>query len=626
MKIWPIRPDRGAQGRTEMPGAISAETARLLPLLIPVTATAAATVVAAAAVFAASAPSMSVLAGVLALTVAAAFVEAHPVPIEGISSDGVSLAAVFIVGAAVVYGWAAATLLAFVAHLVVKYIRRQPPIRTAYNSAVYALGGAAAGGAAALGALALGDMDAGVAGLLVQVVAASAAFYAVNIPLVAGIISLWSGEPFVVILRRSFAWTAVPFSIMASVSLMLAVLWERSPFLATALVGPLVAIALYQRSVYSALRAMRLALTDPLTGLGNHRHFHERLQHDLGKAQEEGFALTLCLLDIDNFKLINDRFGHPAGDRVLAQVAARLRQGGEAFRLGGDEFALLLPRRDEHEGLAVARSVLERVAETDTQFADSISMSAGVATYPQHGVERAELVRVADSALYLAKEQGKNTVRVYRPDVIELAELRRLAEGPDRAARLRAAASLAHAVDARDAYTGSHSYMVGELAARVARRMGLDAEAVELTRLAGSLHDLGKLAIPEEILRKPGPLNEAERLVLERHPQIGHRMLDSLGVEPVASWVLHHHERWDGDGYPERKSGAEIPLGARILFVADAYDAMTTDRVYRGRLTHDQAMDELARCAGTQFDPEVVVAFTAEFDKPRLELVASDGT
>ena len=177
-------------------------------------------------------------------------------------------------------------------------------------------------------------------------------------------------------------------------------------------------------------------------------------------------------------------------------------------------------------------------------------------------------------------------MRVYRPDVIELAEPRRLAEGPDRAARLRAA-SLAHAVDARDAYTGSHSYMVGELAARVAKRMGLDSESIELTRLAGSLHDLGKLAIPEEILRKPGPLNEAERLVLERHPQIGYRMLDSLGVEPVATWVLHHHERWDGHGYPEQKAGDDIPLGARILFVADAYDAMTTDRVYRGRLSHD---------------------------------------
>jgi diguanylate cyclase (GGDEF)-like protein/putative nucleotidyltransferase with HDIG domain len=574
--------------------------------------------VAAAVTFSASTPSLAVLVGVLALALAATFVEAYPVPIEGISSGGVSLTAVFIVGAAVIYGWAPAVMLGFVARAAIELLQRRPAIRLVYNSSVYALGGAAAGAA-----VAVVGQPAGVSHLFLDVLGAAAGFYGVNILLTAGIIARWSREPFFPLLKRSIYCTAVPFSIMASVSLMLAVLWDRSPLLATALVGPLVAIALYQRSVYSALKAMRLALTDPLTGLGNHRHFHERLQHDLDKAQEEGFALTLCLLDVDNFKQINDRFGHPTGDRVLAQVAARLRQGGEAFRLGGDEFALLLPRRDEHEGLSIARSVIERVADTEVEFGGTLSMSAGVATYPQHGVERSELVRVADSALYLAKEQGKNTVRVYRPDVIELAELRRLAEGPDRAARLRAAASLAHAVDARDAYTGSHSYMVGELAARVARRMGLDGEAVELTRLAGSLHDLGKLAIPEEILRKPGPLNEAERLVLERHPQIGYRMLDSLGVEPVATWVLHHHERWDGNGYPERKAGGEIPLGARILFVADAYDAMTTDRVYRGRLSHDRAIAELERCAGTQFDPEVVAAFQAEFDQPRrLELVA----
>jgi diguanylate cyclase (GGDEF)-like protein len=618
MKLRSIRSSVGASGDAVRPG-VSRETARLLPLLVPVTLAALAALVAAAVSFAVSDPTMGVMGGVLALAVAATFVEAHPVPIDGIASGGVSLTAVFIIGAAVIYGWAPAVMIGFIARATIELIQRRPAIRLAYNSAVYALAGGAGGAAAAL----VGS-HAGVGGLFVEVILAGIAFYAVNILLTAGIIARWSGDPFLPLLKHSVYWTVVPFSIMASVSLMLAVLWERSPFLATALVGPLVAIALYQRSVHSALKAMRLALTDPLTGLGNHRHFHERLQHDLDKAQEEGFALTLVLLDIDNFKTINDRYGHPTGDRVLAQVAARLRQGGEAFRLGGDEFALLLARRDEHEGLSIARSIIERISENEVEVGEVLSMSAGVATYPQHGVERSELVRVADSALYLAKDQGKNTVRVYRPDVIELAELRRLAEGPDRAARLRAAASLAHAVDARDAYTGSHSYMVGELAARVARRMDLDTEAVELTRLAGSLHDLGKLAIPEEILRKPGPLNEAERLVLERHPQIGYRMLDSLGVEPVATWVLHHHERWDGQGYPEQKAGDDIPLGARILFVADAYDAMTTDRVYRGRLSHDRAIAELERCAGTQFDPDVVAAFKEEFDQPRLELVVSD--
>ncbi len=618
MSLRPVRSTESASGRVKPERRfVSRETARLLPIVVPVALSGFAVLAFAIGRFVASNPEPEVLAGVFALLLAATFVEAHPVPIEGISSEGISLAAVFIVGTAVIYGWAPAVVMGFLTRALIEMFQRRPAIRLSYNSAVYSLGGGAAGLAASMGA-----RETGVASLLLQVLLAAAAFYAVNIPLIAAIIARWTREPFMPLLRKSIYWTAVPFSIMASVSLMLAVLWERSPLLAIALVGPLVAIALYQRSVYSALKAMRLALTDPLTGLGNHRHFHERLQRDLDEAQERGVALTVCLLDIDNFKQINDRFGHPVGDRVLAQVAARLRQGGEAFRLGGDEFALLLPRRDEHEGFSIAKAIIERVADAECEHGGHVSISAGIATYPQHGVERSELVRVADSALYLAKEHGKNRVRVYRPDLLELAELRRLAEGPDRAARLRAAASLAHAVDARDAYTGSHSYMVGELSARVAKRMGLETEQVELARLAGSLHDLGKLAIPEEILRKPGPLNEAERLVLERHPQIGFRMLDSLGIEPVASWVLHHHERWDGDGYPDRLGEDAIPLGSRILFVADAYDAMTTDRVYRSKLSHDRAISELERCAGTQFDPDVVSAFKEEFDEPRLpELV-----
>jgi two-component system cell cycle response regulator len=165
--------------------------------------------------------------------------------------------------------------------------------------------------------------------------------------------------------------------------------------------------------------------------------------------------------------------------------------------------------------------------------------------------------------------------------------------------------------------------MVGELAARIAGLLGLDPNEVELVRLAGSLHDLGKLAIPEEILRKPGPLNDAERLVLERHPQIGFRMLESLGIEPVATWVLHHHERWDGHGYPHRLGSEEIPLGSRILLVADAYDAMTSDRVYRGRISHEQAVAELERCAGAQFDPRVVALFVAGVERSELAALKS---
>jgi diguanylate cyclase (GGDEF)-like protein/putative nucleotidyltransferase with HDIG domain len=391
-------------------------------------------------------------------------------------------------------------------------------------------------------------------------------------------------------------------------------LWERSPVLATALIGPLLAISFYQRSTHKALRAMRLALTDPLTGLGNHRHFHERLQRELLNAEEQHTALTLCFVDIDDFKKINDRFGHPSGDRVLSQVAGRLRQGGEAFRLGGDEFALLLADHDEGMALAAANSVVERIASVDFDHIGRVTVSAGLATFPLQGHGRDELIRLADSALYWAKEHGKNRVRLWRPDVVELAELKRLASGPDKAARYRAAASLAKAVDARDTYTGSHSERVSELAARVANRVGLDPEHVELTRLAGSLHDLGKLAIPEEILRKAGALTDSERLVLERHPQIGFRMLDSLGVDPVADLVLHHHERWDGAGYPQGLSGSAIPLSGRIVAVADVFDALISERVYKAAWPLEKARAYLVQHRGSHFDPACVDAFLSRWE------------
>jgi diguanylate cyclase (GGDEF)-like protein len=446
--------------------------------------------------------------------------------------------------------------------------------------------------------------------------------WVVNLVLVTAVLSVSSGKPYFKLLTANVRQTTAPFALMTSAALMLVVLWERSPALSVALVGPLIAIALYQRSSFKAMRAMRLALTDPLTGLGNHRNFHERLQRELTLAEQNGAALSLCLVDIDNFKRVNDRYGHPVGDRVLGEVASRLRQGGESFRLGGDEFAVLLPGLDERAAIAVARSIVARVGTGEIEQVGSVTVSAGVAAYPAQGVGRDELIRLADSALYWAKEDGKNRARTYQAtSTLELAQLHQLAEGPDRAARYRAAASLAKAVDARDVYTGSHSERVGELSARIARRLGIDEPQIELTRLAGSLHDLGKLAIPEEILRKPGALTEAERLVLQRHPQIGYRMLESLGVEPIAEWVLHHHECWDGSGYPDGLRAEQIPLGARIIFVADAFDAMTSERVYRKPLSERDALAELERCAGSQFDPTVVDAFSEDLGAVPLRAV-----
>ena len=579
---------------------------RVLLLVAPVWAAGLAVATAAAVAFALTPHDLSEIAGPLAFLLASTLASRYPVPIEGAESGGVTLSFVFGASGIVLFGWEAGVLIALAAPAIVQLLEHRPLERVAFNASVFAIGAGAA-------ALLISFVDgSGTAAILSEVGISATTQYALNLLLVSAAVAVTARRPFAELVVSSARATSIPFAFMGSAALMLVVLWQRSPVLSAALVGPLLAISLYQRSAYQALRAMRLALTDPLSGLGNHRSFQERLKHELLRAESGDEPFTLCMIDVDDFKRINDLYGHPVGDRVLASVGRRLRQNGEAFRLGGDEFALLLPGVTADEALSTASSVLARIGSLELAEVGSVTARAGVAGFPHQAIDRDELIRLADSALYWAKEHGKNRVHVYRPDVVELAELRRLAHGPDRAARFRAAASLAKAVDARDTYTGSHSTRVAELSAWITHRLGLDREQIELTRLAASLHDLGKLAIPEEILQKPGPLSDPERLVLQRHPEIGHRMLESLGVDPVAEWVLHHHERWDGTGYPHRLRGEEIPLGARIIFVADAYDAMTSDRAYRGRLTPREAIEELERCSGTQFDPEIVAAFARE--------------
>jgi diguanylate cyclase (GGDEF)-like protein len=349
-------------------------------------------------------------AALLLLLAAAVLAEAFPVPIQSVPAGQISLAAVFVVGTAMLYDWEAATVVALFARAGLELAQRRRAIRVVYDSSAYALAGAAAG----LGVWLVPDRS-GVGALILATVLGAFAFYCVNIVLGAALAARWEGEALVPLVVRTVYLTAGPFGIMASVTLMLQVLWQRSPLLALALLGPLLAIVLYQRSVYRALAAMRLALTDPLTGLGNQRHFRERLQVELDLAQAAGEPLTLCLLDVDDFKRVNDRYGHPAGDGVLVAVAGSLRQGGEAFRLGGDEFALVLPGRDELAGLAVAEAVAARLHTISCGEDDVVGASVGVAAYPAHGLNRSELVRAADDALYLAKREGKDRVCLYGP-------------------------------------------------------------------------------------------------------------------------------------------------------------------------------------------------------------------
>jgi diguanylate cyclase (GGDEF)-like protein len=322
-----------------------------------------------------------------------------PVPIEEVRVGATSLATIFAAGTAVLYGWAPAILVGASTMALIELAQRRSPAPAAFNVALYALSGAAAG--------LISLPFAGAGGTWAPLTAAFAttiAFYVVNIALLAAIVARSSRKEYPAVVTRHVWLTALPALIMASFTVVLVALWQNSPPVAAALVGPLVAISLYQRSAFRERASLRLAHTDPLTGLGNRRAFDHRLQEELDKADSSGMPLTLCLIDVDEFKAINDGYGHEAGDRVLVELAAQLRRSGEAFRLGGDEFALILPGCDEAKGSVVAAAVAKRVTRGVYTPGPVISTSTGVAAYPQHPVAREELVRLADRALYSAKQ------------------------------------------------------------------------------------------------------------------------------------------------------------------------------------------------------------------------------
>jgi putative nucleotidyltransferase with HDIG domain len=276
--------------------------------------------------------------------------------------------------------------------------------------------------------------------------------------------------------------------------------------------------------------------------------------------------------------------------------------------MGGEEFALVLPTCGEHEAYVLAARLRRAMAEEFADFPVPLTVSSGITATGRHGDTARDLLRNADRALYAAKAFGRDRAVVYRPetadDVLASPDLR-----VDE--QLSAVLLLAETLDLRDDATAQHSATVGRYAEMTARSLGLPSRRVERIRVAGILHDLGKVGVADAILRKAGPLDDAEWAEMRRHPELGARILANARLVDVSSWVLAHHERIDGQGYPEGLSGSRIPVEARILAVADAFEAMTAERPYGEAMTRDAAVAELRACTGTQFDGEVVEAFIA---------------
>lgn len=347
----------------------------------------------------------------------------------------------------------------------------------------------------------------------------------------------------------------------------------------------------------------RNATTDALTGLVNHRGALQLLQAACQSSTTDGRPLSLIMADVDGFKLFNDTYGHITGDAILKAVADVLRRAtgdrGTACRYGGDEFLLILPCPKRAAG-AVAKTIIELVARAEFRTEDGsaipISVSIGLTSFPEDTRTPADLVSHADAAMYAAKKQtrpsGSNVISITDHTTFGVLD------------------SLVQAIDAKDRYTRAHCDIVAEYAVKLAKRMGLHGDSQRALHVAGLLHDVGKLVVPDEILKKPGPLTPEEYAILKRHVKVGEVLIREVPqLTEVTQAVACHHERFDGTGYPRGMRGEAIPLIGRVIAVADAYSAMRLDRAYRKGMGQDRVLSELVAGAGTQFDPDIAKIF-----------------
>ena len=349
---------------------------------------------------------------------------------------------------------------------------------------------------------------------------------------------------------------------------------------------------------------------DPQTGLLNHRAFHKRFQDEILRARQTGRPLTVLLLDLDDFRFLNETYGHSTGDDVLRRVAAAVRETANDMgavapaRYGGDEFALLLPATRADQALTVAEALGARLARLEYRppghaHPIPLTFSPGAACFPDSGGTRRELLAAADARLRRVKSGAADGDQAEHLRAL----LARSVEG------FSMLDALVTAVDGKDRYTRRHSEDVLFYCLKVAGALGLDTTFQETLSVAALLHDVGKIGVPDHILRKPGALTDAEFEAVKQHPLMGAVIVGAVpGLEGTLDAVRYHHERWDGAGYPHGLTGEATPLAARIMAVADAYSAMTTDRPYRLGMPPERALTLLEEGMGTQWDPECVQA------------------
>jgi diguanylate cyclase (GGDEF)-like protein/putative nucleotidyltransferase with HDIG domain len=361
------------------------------------------------------------------------------------------------------------------------------------------------------------------------------------------------------------------------------------------------------------------AIRDPLTGLLNRRFLYEAFAIEVERCERYDTGGSIVLIDVDDFKLVNDTLGHTAGDGVLCEIgriATGVIRGADSFaRVGGEEFALLLPETSQLDALIVAERLRRAVAAAPILGDRTVTVSAGVATWPEDGISLEEIEGKADRALYWAKRNGKNLCAVATEVVVP-------EDGDARDEMLAHLHALVATIDAQHLNTRDHSQNVAAYAAAIGEQVGLSRERIVLLRRAALFHDIGKVAVRGDVLNKPSALTAEEFEEIKVHSVVGGAMLKHSGFGQEAEWVRHHHERLDGRGYPDGLAGSDIPLEARIIFVADSFEAMTSDRPYHAGIPVVAAVEELRSCAGTQFEARLVEALVELLEGDELAVLA----
>lgn len=358
-----------------------------------------------------------------------------------------------------------------------------------------------------------------------------------------------------------------------------------------------------------------LSVSDGLTGLYNYRYFNNKLEEEFEKVRKKGTGfISLCLIDVDNFKRFNDRYGHSSGDRVLQIVSDILRKSirktDTACRYGGDELAVIMPDAQKEDVLSVINQIKTEISNNQSFSSNSsnadITLSMGFSTYPTLADSKESLFEQADNALYKAKNSGRNTFKMYQNIISDITK-----DTDDYTQLTKIIRVLLLTISEKDKYTYGHSERVAELVVRIGKALNLPIKKIRELEIEGLLHDIGKLKIPNQVLNKKGSLTDEEFELIKKHPIYSASIINSLSIlENFEDDVKHHHERYDGKGYPDALIGTDIPIGSRILAVADSFDAMRSDRPYRkNNLSYKMAVQELIDNAGTQFDPQVVNAF-----------------